>query len=311
MQKEDCNLLKTERKNLISRIVDESDFLPLKLFNDVLNKMIEKDNVSRKIVDNLEAFNSCNIKLINSNNMLNSVLTSDDKKNSILKISLGAQEMCVAHEVGHFLLDLFSNNELPSDYMEINYNVQKSLCDRYFEVSSEISKYSDYLYNKLISNIEQPMNFIGRNPDVFNDLKKKNNDITENEYISSIIADYYIYLINFDLEGFGYSIISNILDSSFHGENPFRKFYGKDDFDPLLVAREEEYFLEDKNGKYFAGFEEQFADFFVLKLYRDRLYLTINKLEKLIGKEWFFMMDEYFLMISNRVEEKAKSYRKL
>lgn len=309
MKKEDGRLLKFEIKQLMERIVDESDFLPIKLFNDVLTKMSYSDTASKKIINNLEAFNSCNIRLVNSTDMLNSVLTSDDKKSSIMKISLSAQEMCVAHEFGHLLLDLFSNNELPSNYVDVNYNVQERLVDNYLEVSSVIMNYRDYLYDRLIDSINEPMDFIERNPDIFLDFGD-NEDITEADFISNIIGDYYIFMVNFDKVGFGFNIISNILDSSFHGENPFRDLYGKSDIDPLLTARDKAYFLEDVNGKFFAGFEEQFADYLVMKLYRDKLYPVINKLENLIGKDWFLMMDEYYLMISNKVEEKAKSYRK-
>ena len=64
------------------------------------------------------------------------------------------------------------------------------------------------------------------------------------------------------------------------------------------------------NGKYFAGFEEQFADYLVMKLYNDRLYSYIDKLKSFIGEEWFIMMDNYYELISIKVFEKAKSYRK-
>lgn len=303
-------MLLKEIKSFFSKMPNDTNYLGMKLLNDVFSRMNNSDVVSQRIIANLDGISSCNIKIINSSDMLNSVLTSDDKSTSRMSISLSAQEMIVAHEFGHLLLDLFSNSELPSRYMEVNQNVQDKLINNYGDVSSELWSDSNYLYDKLIENIEEPMDFIKRNPDDFLEFQEKYEAVTENDYISSIIGDYLIYMSNFDREGFGYNIISNILDSSFHGANPFRIYYGNVEINPLLTTRDEEYFLEDENGKYFAGFEEQFADYLVLKLYRDNLYSVIEKLENLIGKDWFLMMDDYYQMISNRVEEKAKSYRK-
>lgn len=303
-------MLLDETKDFFRKMSNNTNYLGMKLLSDVFFRMNSSDECSKRIIANLSSISSCNIEIINSTDMLNSFLTSDDKQSSIMKISLSAQEMIVAHEFGHLLLDLFSNSLLPSKYMEVNQGVQESLIDNYDYVSSELQNYSNYLYEKLIENIEEPMNFIKRYPEYFLKFKEKYESVSESDYISSIIGDYLIYMSNFDRDGIEYNIISNILDSSFHGANPFLAYYGNREINPILIARNPEYFLEDKNGKYFAGFEEQFADYLVIRLYSDRLFLTIDKLKCFIGRDWFLMMDEYYKLISNRVLEKAKNYRK-
>lgn len=303
-------MLIKEVKEFFKRMPEDSNYLGMKLLSDVFFRMNSSDKASKNIITNLDGFNAHNIQIIESVDMLNSVFTSDDKVNSRMKISLSCQEMIMAHEFGHLLLDLFSDSKLPKGYMEVNHDVQNKLVYNFPFVSLELSNYSDIIYEKLISNIEEPMEFIKRNPFELSKFFQKYEDVTENDYISSIIGDYLIYMSNFDIESYGYNKISNIIDSSFHGANPFLEFYGNSNIFPILTSRGEEYFLEDLNGKYFAGFEEQFADYLVMKLYNDRLYLYIDKLKSFIGEEWFIMMDNYYELISIKVFEKAKSYRK-
>ena len=303
-------MLIKEVKEFFKRMPEDTNYLGMKLLSDVFFRMNSSDKASKNIITNLDGLSAHNIQIIESVDMLNSVFTSDDKANSRMKISLSCQEMIMAHEFGHLLLDLFSDSKLPKGYMEVNHDVQNKLVYNFPLVSLELSNYSDIIYEKLISNIEEPMEFIKRNPFELSKFFQKYEDVTENDYISSIIGDYLIYMSNFDIESYGYNKISNIIDSSFHGANPFLEFYGNSNIFPILTSREEEYFLEDLNGKYFAGFEEQFADYLVMKLYNDRLYLYIDKLKNFIGEEWFIMMDNYYELISIKVFEKAKSYRK-
>lgn len=303
-------MLIKEVKEFFKRMPEDTNYLGMKLLSDVFFRMNSSDKASKNIITNLDGFSAHNIQIIESVDMLNSVFTSDDKVNSRMKISLSCQEMIMAHEFGHLLLDLFSDSKLPKEYMEVNHDVQNKLVSNFPFVSLELSNYSDIIYEKLISNIEEPMEFIKRNPFELSKFFQKYEDVTENDYISSIIGDYLIYMSNFDIESYGYNKISNIIDSSFHGANPFLEFYGNSNIFPILTSRGEEYFLEDLNGKYFAGFEEQFADYLVMKLYNDRLYLYIDKLKSFIGEEWFIMMDNYYELISIKVFEKAKSYRK-
>lgn len=303
-------MLIKEVKEFFKRMPEDSNYLGMKLLSDVFFRMNSSDKASKNIITNLDGFSAHNIQIIESVDMLNSVFTSDDKVNSRMKISLSCQEMIMAHEFGHLLLDLFSDSKLPKEYMEVNHDVQNKLVSNFPFVSLELSNYSDIIYEKLISNIEEPMEFIKRNPFELSEFFQKYEDVTENDYISSIIGDYLIYMSNFDIESYGYNKISNIIDSSFHGANPFLEFYGNSNIFPILTSRGEEYFLEDLNGKYFAGFEEQFADYLVMKLYNDRLYLYIDKLKSFIGEEWFIMMDNYYELISIKVFEKAKNYRK-
>ncbi|MCI8569327.1 MAG: hypothetical protein HFJ11_05060 [Bacilli bacterium] len=303
-------MLIKEVKEFFKRMPEDTNYLGMKLLSDVFFRMNSSDKASKNIITNLDGFSAHNIQIIESVDMLNSVFTSDDKVNSRMKISLSCQEMIMAHEFGHLLLDLFSDSKLPKEYMEVNHDVQNKLVYNFSRVSLELSNYCNIIYEKLISNIEEPMDFIRRNPFELSKFFQKYEDVTENDYISSIIGDYLIYMSNFDIESYGYNKISNIIDGSFHGTNPFLEFYGNSNIFPILTSREEEYFLEDLNGKYFAGFEEQFADYLVMKLYNDRLYSYIDKLKSFIGEEWFIMMDNYYEMISIKVFEKAKSYRK-
>lgn len=211
-------MLLKEVKNFFNKMSNDTDYLGMKLLSDVFYRMNSSDEFSKKIVANLSGISSCDIKIINFSDMLNSVLTSNDKSASRMKISLSVQEMIVAHEFGHLLLDLFSDTLLPSRYLEINHGVQDKLINNYEEVFTDLRNYNDYIYQKLIDSIEEPMSFIERNPDYFLEFEKQYEGADENDHISSVIGDYLIYMSYFDMEGFSHNIFANILDSSFQGE---------------------------------------------------------------------------------------------
>ena len=143
-------MLIKEVKEFFKRMPEDTNYLGMKLLSDVFFRMNNSDKASKNIITNLDGFSAHNIQIIESVDMLNSVFTSDDKVNSRMKISLSCQEMIMAHEFGHLLLDLFSDSKLPKEYMEVNHDVQNKLVSNFPFVSLELSNYSDIIYEKQI-----------------------------------------------------------------------------------------------------------------------------------------------------------------
>ena len=56
-------------------------------------------------------------------------------------------------------------------------------------------------------------------------------------------------------------------------------------------------------------FEEQFADYLVLRTFPDKFSEARGVLHKVLGDEWFTMMDDFYDKVTKRVCEKSKIYQ--
>lgn len=294
-----------EIKEFFAKNEEKQTYLTMKLLYNVFLRMNNSDDSSKLIIKNLEIFNLFDISLIDSDSMFNYVYTEDDLIKSEFAISKCASEMAVAHEFGHLLLDFFSEQKLPDNYIEINKKIIERLLLKKDKINNMLISFRDHLFKSLIDSIEEPIAFIERNYDIL----KQNPELTENDLINKTIVDYFFFFSNFDEKANNFNKVGNILDSIFHGNNPFYELYGNEEFSPLIACHSKEYYLEDENGCYFAGFEEQFADYLLLKLYNKEMAPTIQTLKSLLGDEWFIMMDEYYCNIALKVANKNKQYK--
>lgn len=303
--------MKKEVEQFFLNLPKDSNYLAMKLLSDVFSRMEESDDTSRKIVQNIEALNCFHIRLLDSHSMANSVYTEDNGVESRIAFSFSAQQMIATHEFGHLLLDLFSEAKLPTNYFEVNQEAVDRLVSKSEEISQTLNTSRDYLFQLLVNSVNELISFIQNHPVVLEEFSKENKNATMEDLLPIAIADYYCFLTNFDERANQINCFGNIIDSSFHGENPFIELYGNDEFFPLIASHDSSYFLEDNDhGKYFAGFEEQFADYLVLKLYRKEMYPTITALQNVIGDDWFFMMDSYYDCLADKVENQCRVYKK-
>lgn len=293
------------------RDMNNPDYLSMKLLSNVLMRM-KNDVVGERIVNNIKGFSECEIKLVDLIGAGNSVLTNDERTESELTLSIYNQEEKVAHEFAHLLLDLFSNNELPYGYFSINRKIRKKLEKNKKDVSLMLKGFSEYLFGLFSDNILKATEFVDEHPDVIEEFLEENTDSTYQDFLEYLMGEYFLVLSESDFNAGNFNKIGNVIDASFHGKNPFKKYYSDSSgvISPLVASHTEEYFLDDEVNPEFAGFEEQFAEYLSMKLYGEELRPAVDTLKGLIGNEWFEMMDGYYGKIADRVEERSKIYMK-
>lgn len=291
------------------RKLKDPNFLAMKLLYDVFKQMSSCDEESRSIVENIGVLSEYNIRMVDSQSMYNYVYTEDDLSEVKFAISKAGQKYVVAHEFGHLLLDLFSEKQLPDNYLIVNSKVRKRLLKNKKEVKELLFEISEYLYQRLNRNVHEPIEFINRNQFVVDEYQKSNNGGTYDDLINEAVGDYFCFMSSFDMESVEGNLVGNIIDSSFHGNNPFIKSYGRSDFYPLISCHDKEYFHEEDTPE-FTGFEEQFAEYLVIRLFSKELGVVEGKLRELIGNEWFDMMDKYYKGIVQKIKSQKKVYCK-
>lgn len=285
------------------------NYLAMKLLLDVFNRMMISDDVSKNIIDNISVLSQYNIRLVDSNSMFNFVYTEDDLSEVKFAISKASQEEIVCHEFGHLLLDLFFDGNLPEEYIEVNKKAIKRMIENKDNISDMLGSFRDELYQGLIDNVGEAFEFVDRNPEVYQEYIKLNPEAGKEEFIGDVIADYYCFMSNLDRKSSNYNRIGNIIDSMFHGENPFYELYGNEEIFPLIASHDKTYFIKDEHGPEFAGFEEQFAEYLVLRLYGDNMSDVVSTVRMIAGDEWFLMMDKVYEDISLKISEDVKVYQ--
>ena len=271
--------------------------------------MESNDSSSKKIIDNISILSEYDLKFIYSKCAFNYVFSEDDLSKIEYAISTTASTFVACHEFGHLLLDIFARGELPEDYERVNKLCTKRLLAKKELVSSLLQRYRDNAFASLMSEIEEPLSYYERHKDFAEEYLRENPEADESEMIQDAIIEHFALISSFDKKIDSYNRIGNIIDGMFHGNNPFYLDYGNDQFHPVLSMHDCEYFTEDDNGPIVAGFEEQFADYLVLRIYRDEMKQTINVLQSLIGSEWFDMMDKHYDKISDRISTDSKVYQ--
>lgn len=264
---------------------EKPDFLTMKLLLGVFNKMKRIDDGGRKIVSNINVLSEYNLRLLSSDDFSSYVSFDDDLSDIDMEISIYSTEYTACHELGHLLLNVFARGEVPEEFKIVNDYCKKRLLNDREYVSNLLQQYRDNVFDKLCKEV-----------DVM--------DLDDDSVVEKLVL-----VSAFDQNIEDCNRISNILDSIFIGNNPFCLDYGNDEIDPILAMHPEEYFIDDGDDPEYISFEEQFADYLVLRVYREQNSGVINKLYSLIGSQWFSMMDKHYDMIADRMAEKGKVYK--
>ena len=218
-------------------------------------------------------------------------------------------EGIMCHEVGHLILDLYARGEVPEEFEEINIKCQNNLKRRSRLVNELLGAYRDDTYDNLIEGRDSVMDFYDNNPNekelYFIEYPDRNEDDLKEEMMEEHYA--LISATNENIDN--YNRVANIIDAVFHGDNPFWEKYGNDDIDPILALHSDEYFERGDFGPKVLGFEEQFADYLVLRTFPEEMEEANQVLHDLLGDEWFLMMDKYYDKVTSRISDKGKVYQ--
>lgn len=264
----------------------EPNFLAMKLLLGLFGKF-ENDKVSRRIVDNISVLSQYDIRLIYSDDSCNYVYSEDDLSRVDYAITASASEEISCHEFGHLLLDLFARGELPEEFNEVNEKCRKRLIENNERVSSLLKKYCDETYKVITEDITQPLGFYNRHPDLRDVYFSKHPDNNEDDLVQDILIEHFNLMFAFDEKIDNYNRVANIIDAVFCGDNPFGLEYGNDHVDPVLSMHHDEYFETGDYGREVMGFEEQFADYLVLRTFPHEMREANSTLHELLGDEWF------------------------
>lgn len=289
------------------KTLENPNYLAMKMLLDVFNRMEIADDSSRKIIDNISAFSDYHIRFIDSGTLSNYVFSEDDLSNIDFAISGMGNEYSTCHEFGHLLLDIFAKGELPENYSEVNALCVKRLMEREDDVENMLQGFTFHVFQKLTEGINKPIEFLDRYPEFVTEYLKKYPEKNRIELLQDAISDYHVFLSSFDRRIIDYNLVSNIIDAMFHGNNPFYSAYGNSEVFPVISMHNVEYYTEDDNGVEVAGFEEQFAEYLVLRLYGNEKRGAINTVFNLVGSEWFDMMDKFYDIVIDRVVERRNS----
>ena len=291
------------------RSLDNPNFLTMKLLNDVLNKMDSSDDFGRKVVDNIDLLSQYNIILDGDIGFDSYVFTEENLSQLILFLSNTSTEYVACHEFGHILLDLFEENDYPEEFPNVMRKCRKKLLSEQQNVAELLEGFKAEMVQKLQDNPERSEEFFRYNPEEKERyLENYNGDLEA--FLEDVFIYHYSLLSFFDKNAIGYNSISSIIDSIWCGSNPFFWPCADEEGFPLLSMHGEEYFFSDvRTVRDSISFEEQFADYLVLRLYGDELGDTKETLRIIIGEEWFEMMDKYYVQLTDKVEEKGRVYK--
>lgn len=286
----------------------EPNFLAMKLLLSLFERF-ESDEVSRRIMDNLSVLSQYDIRLLYSKEAGNYVYSEDDLSRIDYAITTCGSVETACHEFGHMLLDIFARGEVPEEFDRINELNKKRLVNNEEFVSSLLKRYCDDVYKKLIVDICDPLGFYNRHPELRDEYFKKNPDNSEDDMVQDILIDHFNLVSAFDNDIDNCNRVSNIVDAIFCGDNPFYLDYGNEQIDPVLAMHHDEYFETGDFGPLVMGFEEQFADYLVLRTYPEKFGEAIGVLHKTLGDEWFEMMDKFYDKVTGRISERGKVYQ--
>ena len=286
----------------------DANFLAMKLLFELFKKF-EKDPCSRRIVYNLNILSPYDIRLVYSKGADNYMFVSPELERVEFGIASSCSERIMCHEVGHLILDLYARGEVPEEFEEINIKCQNNLKRRSRLVNELLGAYRDDTYDNLIEGRDSVMDFYDNNPNekelYFIEYPDRNEDDLKEEMMEEHYA--LISATNENIDN--YNRVANIIDAVFHGDNPFWEKYGNDDIDPILALHSDEYFERGDFGPKVLGFEEQFADYLVLRTFPEEMEEANQVLHDLLGDEWFLMMDKYYDKVTSRISDKGKVYQ--
>ena len=262
--------------------LSEVDFLTMKLLHSVFKKF-EQDDVSCRITDNLDVLSCWDIRLIKSEESFSYIDFYDNSKRVDFAINISGTEEVACHEFGHLLLSLFARGEIPEDFLEVNRRLKKK--------------------------IDDVLMFYERHPDLKREYFELFPDSDEEEMVEDLLEEHYALVSAFDDDIDNYNKVSNIVDAIFCGNNPFFLEYGNDTIECILSMHSDDYFKDGYYGKYVTSFDEQFADYVALRTYPEKYGVARGVLNKLLGDEWFIMMDKFYDEVTSRICSKGKVYQ--
>lgn len=179
---------------------------------------------------------------------------------------------------------------------------------RHKQVANVLKAYTAYAWD-IFNNAPTPLSHLIDHPEEVRKYLAENPGKTHVDLGNMVVMNHFAMLSASDEKLREYNRAANIIDAMFHGDNPFREHYGNKSLFPALSIHSRKYFYEDTPGPIVAGFEEQFCDYLVLRVYGDEMSDTVNKLRNFIGDEWFLMMDGFYAKVVDRISEKGKVYQ--
>lgn len=244
------------------------------------------------------------------------------------------------HEVGH-LLNNFNGIKIPKEFDEVSSKVIQNMDNNAEKIKEFLNHVKEYKLKTIPESLKRAQEYINKIPkeeiDQFvNDclsskdplmeieiqasqagFSKNKIDTIVNEAKNGITDDvkyqigriYKIKVANIlttidyenDHEMMLYNMITGIIDSVYNGKNPY--YYSM--YAPnAMRSHGPEYFQKKQTN----GFDEQFADYVSLRLNSDVYQPATNYLKKILGEDWFEMMDKHYKEIG---EEIAKTNTKL
>lgn len=288
--------------------LEDPNFLAMKLLLSLFNKF-ENDDISKRITDNIFVLSQYDIRLKYSEEAFCYIDLYDNSKRVDFAITASGTESLVCHEFAHLLVNLFAKGEIPNEFLEVNRRCKKRILNRRMFVSNLLEKYRDKAYDLLVEDIDDVLGFYDRHPELRDEYFERFPDGNEDDMIEERLEDHYSLVSAFDIDIDNYNKVSNIIDAIFCGRNPFFIEYGKDDIECVLAMHEDSYFREAYYGKYVASFEEQFADYLVLRTFPEEMREANHVLHDLLGEEWFTMMDKFYDKMTSRISPKGKVYQ--
>lgn len=285
--------------------LDNPNFLAMKLLYGLFQKF-ESDEISRRITDNISVLSQFDFRLLKSEEAFSYIDLYDDHKRIDFAINVSGTEEIACHEFGHVLMEMFARGEIPDEFLEVNRRCKKKILNKKRFVLELLQKYRDKAYDILTQDVDYVSGFYDRHPEFRSGFFERYPDVTEDEMIEDLLIRYYASISGFNNDIDNYNKVSNIIDSIFCGNNPFFLEYGKENIDCVLAMHNDDYFKEAYYGKYVASFEEQFADYLVLRTYPEKFSEARGVLRKTLGDEWFSMMDKFYDKLTMRIVPKGK-----
>ena len=290
--------------------VRKPNFLTMKLLSQVFKRMSVVDEESKHIIDNFDVISKYNFVLDGDIGIDNYVNVSDDLSLITIFLSMCCSEVDAAHEFGHVLLELFGGKSRPDNYDEVIDKVQQSMLKRKSEIRGMLQGFSDEVYEDYLEHEDEFYQFLQLNPGLRKEYFKRNPLALDEDFEVDARLHFFANYTTFDEKAMNYNKVANIIDSIFYNDGNFYESYGTDEFFPVLSMHDDAYFEESPMGREQVSFEEQFAEYFSLRLYGDRLGYANKVLHDILGDEWFEMMDRYYEKISKNVSEKGKVFGK-
>ena len=312
-------------KQMFKSTLNYSSFTAANQVKSVLNKMMEtNDDINNTVANNIDnILNSSEISslVFNEAELFDDSFTHNNRLINELNINFNSTDELVSHELGHLLELVIGKEKIPEDFSTINNKLINKLNSNEEIVSflENVIIYNEKMVNRskdsareyINNHIDEKNNYINETIKSLENVKQEADklNIDYNTY-SSLISEYdtnsieyrnkiaNLYDLKIEKEIYDmnrlndhefkiYDIVCGIIDSIYNGNNPFyEKYYLPNN----LRSHNKEYY----NSSTFKSFDEQFSDYFALRVNRDTYEGAAILLQRFLGKDWFVMMNEHY-----------------